>query len=57
MAVGGRVGEGSSESANLDAILGRAVVHCPQGEVLQYMAAKEKWLADDVPAAKVTAGG
>jgi pre-mRNA-processing factor 6 len=27
-------------------------VHCPQAEVLWLMAAKEKWLAGDVPAAR-----
>ena len=37
---------------SLDAILNRAVVHCPQAEVLWLMAAKEKWLAGDVPAAR-----
>jgi len=28
------------------------VTHCPQAEVLWLMAAKEKWLAGDVPAAR-----
>ena len=37
---------------SLDAILNLAVVHCPQAEVLWLMAAKEKWLAGDVPAAR-----
>lgn len=37
---------------SLDAILNRAVVHCPQSETLWLMAAKEKWLAGDVPAAR-----
>jgi hypothetical protein len=37
---------------SLDAILNRAVHHCPQAEVLWLMAAKEKWLAGDVPAAR-----
>ena len=36
----------------LDAVLNLAVVHCPQAEVLWLMAAKEKWLAGDVPAAR-----
>ena len=35
---------------SLDAILNLAVVHCAQAEVLWLMAAKEKWLAGDVPA-------
>lgn len=30
----------------------RAVKYCPQAEVLWLMAAKEKWLAGDVPAAR-----
>ena len=29
-----------------------AVVHCPQAEVLWLKAAKEKWLAGNVPAAR-----
>jgi len=37
---------------SLDAILSRAVHHCPQAEVLWLMAAKEKWMAGDVPAAR-----
>ncbi|KAL6303914.1 PRP1 splicing factor, N-terminal-domain-containing protein [Sparassis latifolia] len=37
---------------SLDAILTRAVHHCPQAEVLWLMWAKEKWLAGDVPAAR-----
>lgn len=37
---------------SLDAILTRAVHHCPQAEVLWLMSAKEKWLAGDVPAAR-----
>jgi pre-mRNA-processing factor 6 len=37
---------------SLDSILSRAVHHCPQAEVLWLMAAKEKWLAGDVPAAR-----
>jgi pre-mRNA-processing factor 6 len=37
---------------SLDAILNLAVVHCPQAEVLWLMAAKEKWLSGDVPAAR-----
>ena len=37
---------------SLDAVLNRAVHHCPQAEVLWLMSAKEKWLAGDVPAAR-----
>lgn len=37
---------------SLNAILERAVHHCPQAEVLWLMWAKEKWLAGDVPAAR-----
>lgn len=37
---------------SLDALLIQAVKHCPQAEVLWLMAAKEKWLAGDVPAAR-----
>ena len=37
---------------SLDAVLARAVHHCPQAEDLWLMSAKEKWLADDVPAAR-----
>lgn len=37
---------------SLDAILERAVHHCPQVEVLWLMAAKEKWLSNDVNAAR-----
>ena len=37
---------------SLDAILDEAVTSCPQAEVLWLMAAKEKWLAGDVPAAR-----
>lgn len=37
---------------SLDAILKRAVEHCPQAEVLWLMAAKEKWMAGDVSAAR-----
>ena len=36
----------------MDAILTRAVHHCPQAEVLWLMSAKEKWLAGDVPSAR-----
>ncbi|KAK0462204.1 PRP1 splicing factor, N-terminal-domain-containing protein [Armillaria novae-zelandiae] len=36
----------------LDELLGRAVECCPQAEVLWLMAAKEKWLAGDVPGAR-----
>lgn len=37
---------------SLNAILERAVHHCPQAEVLWLMWAKEKWIAGDVPAAR-----
>ena len=37
---------------SLDTILSQAVHHCPQAEVLWLMAAKEKWLGNDVPAAR-----
>ena len=37
---------------SLDAVLSRAVHHCPQAEVLWLMSAKEKWLAGDVSAAR-----
>lgn len=37
---------------SLDVILSQAVHHCPQAEVLWLMAAKEKWNAGDVPAAR-----
>jgi pre-mRNA-processing factor 6 len=37
---------------SLDAILSRAVRHCPQAEVLWLMAAKEKWNHGDVNAAR-----
>eukprot|EP00878_Enallax_costatus_P009275 GHUV01009694.1.p1 GENE.GHUV01009694.1~~GHUV01009694.1.p1 ORF type:complete len:699 (+),score=215.34 GHUV01009694.1:365-2461(+) len=36
----------------LDELLKRAVSYCPQAEVLWLMAAKEKWLAGDVPGAR-----
>lgn len=41
-----------SVSASLDAVLSRAVHHCPQAEDLWLMSAKEKWLADDVSGAR-----
>jgi len=41
---------GTKES--LSAILERAVHHCPQAEVLWLMWAKEKWIANDVPASR-----
>ena len=41
-----------SKRESLDAILDEAVTSCPQAEVLWLMAAKEKWLAGDVPAAR-----
>lgn len=37
---------------SLDAVLSRAVHHCPQAEVLWLMSAKEKWLGGDVPGAR-----
>lgn len=37
----------------MDVLLSQAVKHCPQAEVLWLMAAKEKWLAGDVEAARV----
>uniref|UniRef100_A0A8C3Q4T7 Pre-mRNA-processing factor 6 n=1 Tax=Geospiza parvula TaxID=87175 RepID=A0A8C3Q4T7_GEOPR len=40
---------GTRES--LEAVLQRAVAHCPKAEVLWFMGAKSKWLAD-VPAAR-----
>jgi len=41
---------GSAES--LDAVLREAVKYCPRAEVLWLMAAKEKWLSGQVPAAR-----
>lgn len=41
---------GTRES--LEALLQRAVAHCPKSEVLWLMGAKSKWLAGDVPAAR-----
>ena len=41
---------GTPES--LDAVLQEAVKYCPRAEVLWLMAAKEKWLAGQVPAAR-----
>uniref|UniRef100_A0A8B9JVV6 Pre-mRNA-processing factor 6 n=1 Tax=Astyanax mexicanus TaxID=7994 RepID=A0A8B9JVV6_ASTMX len=37
---------------SLEALLQRAVAHCPKAEVLWLMGAKSKWLAGDVPAAR-----
>ena len=37
---------------SLEALLQRAVAHCPKAEVLWLMGAKSKWLAEDVPAAR-----
>ncbi|KAG7249011.1 hypothetical protein CRUP_031023, partial [Coryphaenoides rupestris] len=37
---------------SLEALLQRAVAHCPKAEVLWLMGAKSKWLANDVPAAR-----
>lgn len=36
----------------MEALLQRAVAHCPKAEVLWLMGAKSKWLAEDVPAAR-----
>lgn len=36
----------------LDELLLEAVKHCPTEQVLWLMAAKEKWLAGDVPSAR-----
>jgi pre-mRNA-processing factor 6 len=36
----------------LDALLAKAVQHCPQDDTLWLMGAKEKWLAGDVPGAR-----
>lgn len=36
----------------MEALLQRAVAHCPKAEVLWLMGAKSKWLAGDVPAAR-----
>ena len=40
------------DSAAMDALLKRAVVHCPRAEILWLMAAKERWLCGDVPGAR-----
>lgn len=42
----------SSLRESLEALLQRAVAHCPKAEVLWLMGAKSKWLAGDVPAAR-----
>ena len=42
---------GSRDS--LDALLQEAVRYCPQAETLWLMGAKSKWLAGDVPAARL----
>lgn len=42
----------SSLRESLEALLQRAVAHCPKAEVLWLMGAKSKWLAEDVPAAR-----
>uniref|UniRef100_A0A2K6EDE8 Pre-mRNA-processing factor 6 n=1 Tax=Macaca nemestrina TaxID=9545 RepID=A0A2K6EDE8_MACNE len=39
-------------TGSLEALLQRAVAHCPKAEVLWLMGAKSKWLAGDVPAAR-----
>ena len=36
----------------MEALLQRAVAHCPKAEVLWLMGAKSKWMANDVPAAR-----
>lgn len=36
----------------LEALLQRAVAHCPKAEVLWLMGAKSKWMAGDIPAAR-----
>lgn len=41
---------------NLDALLRKAVLHCPQTEILWLMAAKEKWLLNKVAEARVILG-
>lgn len=41
-----------SRRESLEALLQRAVAHCPKAEVLWLMGAKSKWLAGDVPAAR-----
>uniref|UniRef100_U3J6F5 Pre-mRNA-processing factor 6 n=1 Tax=Anas platyrhynchos platyrhynchos TaxID=8840 RepID=U3J6F5_ANAPP len=46
----GKLGYFNQES--LEALLQRAVAHCPKAEVLWLMGAKSKWLAGDVPAAR-----
>lgn len=43
---------GLSCRESLEALLQRAVAHCPKAEVLWLMGAKSKWLAGDVPAAR-----
>ena len=40
------------DAAEVDGLLRRATLRCPQAEVLWLMAAKEKWLAGDVNAAR-----
>ncbi|KAL6561498.1 Protein STABILIZED1 [Orobanche minor] len=44
--------EKSHTRESLDALLRKAVTYIPHAEVLWLMGAKEKWLADDVPAAR-----
>ena len=41
---------------NVDALLRKAVLHCPQTEILWLMAAKEKWLLNKVTEARVILG-
>jgi pre-mRNA-processing factor 6 len=50
--LGIRISNAIPSRESLDAVLTRAVHHCPQAEVLWLMSAKEKWLAGDVPAAR-----
>ena len=47
-----RLEKSVNDSAAMDAILKRAVVHCPRAEILWLMAAKERWLCGDVPGAR-----
>jgi pre-mRNA-processing factor 6 len=41
-------------SDDLQALLAKAVQHCPRAEVLWLMTAKERWLHGDVPGARQT---
>jgi hypothetical protein len=44
----------SSLSDDLQALLAKAVQHCPRAEVMWLMTAKERWLHGDVPGARQT---